>query len=138
MIEALLNLQDLFGAFKYIISYLSSGVIMEGITITKDSTSEDLEPIAMAIYSAVGLPLTVKSKNKNGIRIENNLVIDYNYTGKFLEMAIEQKKTIHGFAEGGPFKDLPVVVSPILNKEGEVLGAIGIVNLAGFIDLTRL
>ena len=92
------GIADIFGAFKYIISYCSSGVIMEGITITKDSTSEDLEPIAMAIYSAVGLPVTMKSKNNNGIRIENNQVIDYNYTGKYLEMAIEQKKTIHGFA----------------------------------------
>ncbi len=111
---------------------------MEGIAITKDSTSEDLEPLAMAIYSAVGLPLTIKSKNNNGIRIENNHVMDYNYTGKYLEMAIEQKKTIHGFADEGPYKDIPVVVSPIKDKEGEVIGAIGIVNLAGFIDLTRL
>lgn len=111
---------------------------MEGIAITKDSTSEDLEPIAMAIYSAVGLPVTIKSKNNNGIRIENNQVMDYNYTGKYLEMAIEQKKTIHGFADEGPYKDVPVVVSPIKDKEGEVVGAIGIVNLAGFIDLTRL
>ena len=111
---------------------------MEGIAITKNSTSEDLEPIAMAIYSAVGLPVTVKSKNKNGIRIENNQVMDYNYTGKYLEMAIEQKKTIHGFAEEGPYRDVAVVVSPIKDKKGEVVGAIGIVNLAGFIDLTRL
>lgn len=111
---------------------------MQGIAITKDSTSEDLEPIAMAIYSAIGLPVTVKSKNKNGIRIENNQVIDYDYTGKYLEMAIEQKNTIHGFADEGPYKDLPVVVSPITDKAGEVVAAIGIVNLTGFIDLTRL
>jgi hypothetical protein len=114
------------------------GVIMEGLEITKNSTSQDLEPLAMAIYSAVGLPVTMKSKNKNGIRIENNEVLDYNYTGKYLEMAMEEGKTIHAFAEEGVYKDLPIVVSPVKDKMGEIVGAIGVINLAGFIDLTRL
>jgi hypothetical protein len=111
---------------------------MEGIEITADSTAQDLESLALAIYSAVGLPVTIRSKNKKGIRIENNKVIDQNYTGKYLEMAIEQEKTIHGFADEGPYKDIPVVASPIKDHNGNVIGAIGIVNLAGFIDLTRL
>lgn len=111
---------------------------MEGILFTKDSTAQDLEPLAMAIYSAVGLPVTLRSTNKKGIRIENTIVIDYNYTGKCLEKAIEDEKTIHGFNDEGPYKDIPVVASPIKDSNGEVVGAIGIVNLAGFIDLTRL
>ncbi|MCL7415033.1 MAG: DUF2111 domain-containing protein [ANME-2 cluster archaeon] len=111
---------------------------MVGITINKDSTANDLEPIAMAIFCAVGLPVTMRSKNKNGIRVENNKVLDYNYTGKYLERAINEGKTIHGFADEGPYKDVPVVVSPIKDTSGEVVGAIGVVNLAGFIDLTRL
>lgn len=111
---------------------------MEGIEITKDSTAQDLEPIAKAIYSAVGLPVTMKSRNKKGIRIENNEVLDYDYTGKYLERAMEEGNVIHGFADEGPYRDIPVVVSPIKDKEGDVVGAIGVVNLAGFIDLTRL
>jgi hypothetical protein len=111
---------------------------MNGIEITKDSASEDLEPLAMAIYSAVGLPITIRSKNKKGLRIENNRVIDSNYTGKYLESALEKGVIIHGFADEGPYKDTPVVVSPIKDKNGEVVAAVGVVNLAGFIDLTRL
>ncbi|MCL7474985.1 MAG: DUF2111 domain-containing protein [Methanosarcinales archaeon] len=111
---------------------------MVGIAITRDSTAQELEPIAMAIFSAVGLPVTMRSKNKKGIRIENNKVLDYNYTGAYLERAMEEGKTIHGFADKGPYKDVPVVVSPIKDSNGEVVGAIGVVNLAGFIDLTRL
>ncbi|KAF5412668.1 MAG: hypothetical protein C5S43_01475 [Candidatus Methanocomedens sp.] len=111
---------------------------MVGIAITKDSTAQELEPIAMAIFSAVGLPVTMKSKNKKGIRIENNTVLDYDYTGVYLERAIEEGTIIHGFADEGPYKDVPVVVSPIKDNNGEVVGAIGVVNLAGFIDLTRL
>jgi hypothetical protein len=111
---------------------------MVGIAITKDSTAQELEPIAMAIFSAVGLPVTMRSKNKKGIRIENNAVLDYDYSGIYLERAIEEGTTIHGFADEGPYKDVPVVVSPIKDNNGEVVGAIGVVNLAGFIDLTRL
>lgn len=111
---------------------------MEGIRITKDSTAQDLESLAMAIYSAVGLPVTLRSTNKKGIRIENNEVIDYDYTGNCLERAIKDEKTIHGFNDEGPYKDIPVVASPIKDSNDEVVGAIGIVNLAGFIDLTRL
>ena len=111
---------------------------MAGLSITKNSTSHDLEPLAKAIYSVVGLPVTMKSKNKEGIRVENNEVLDYHYTGQYLEMAMEQGKIIHGFADKGPYKDTPIVVSPIKDKMGEIVGALGVVNLAGFIDLTRL
>lgn len=114
------------------------GETMQGIAITKDSTSKDLEPLARAIYSTVGLPVTMRSKHKKGIRIENNKVLDYDYTGKYLEKAIEEGTTIHGFAEEGPYKEVPVIVSPIKDADGEVVGAIGVVNLAGYIDLTRL
>lgn len=111
---------------------------MEGIEISKDSTAHDLEPLALAIYSAVGLPVTMRSKNKKGLRVENCQVVDYEYTGKYLERAINEGKIVHGFADEGPYKDTPVIVCPIKDKNGEVVAAVGVVNLAGFIDLTRL
>lgn len=111
---------------------------MEGIELTKDSTSKDLESLAMAIYSAIGLPITMRSKNKKGLRIENNKVLDSDYTGKYLEMALEKGEIVHGFADEGPYKGTPVIVSPIKDKNGEVVAVVGVVNLAGFIDLTRL
>lgn len=111
---------------------------MGGIELTKDSTSKDLESLAMAIYSVVGLPVTIRSKNKKGLRIENNEILDIDYTGKYLEQAIEKGEIVHGFADEGPYKGTPVIVSPIKDKQGEVVAAVGVVNLVGFIDLTRL
>jgi len=108
-----------------------------GILITDNSTAKDLEPIALAIYGVVGLPISMRSKNNKGVRIENSKVIDYEYTGDYLEETLRSGKIIHGFTTSGPYKNMPVIVSPIKNKEGETIAAIGAINLPGYIDLTR-
>jgi hypothetical protein len=110
---------------------------MGELQITKDSTADDLEPIAMAIYGVIGLPITMRSKNHNGVRIENSKVVDYNYTGEYLEEALQTGKIVHGFARNGPYKGMPVIVSPIKNKLGETIAAFGAINLSGYIDLKR-
>lgn len=110
---------------------------MAGLEINPDSTAEELEPIAMAIYGIIGLPITMRSRNSNGVRIENSKVIDYNYSGEYLEKALDTGKIVHGFAKSGPYKDMPVIVSPIKNGNGETIAAVGAVNLSGFIDLKR-
>lgn len=110
---------------------------MAGINISEDSTAEELESIALAIYAIIGLPITMRSKNHNGVRVENSKVFDYNYTGEYLEKALNTGKMIHGFAGSGPYKGMPVIVSPIKNRNDETIAAIGTVNLSGYIDLKR-
>lgn len=110
---------------------------MAELEISEDSTGEDLEPIALALYGIIGLPITMRSKKHNGVRIEGNRVIDYNYTGEYLEKALQTGKVIHGFAKSGPYKNMPVVVSPIKNKDGRTIAVVGAINLSGFIDLAR-
>lgn len=110
---------------------------MAGIPLSEDSTAEELEPIAMAIYGVIGLPITMRSKNHKGVRIENSKVVDYNYTGEYLEQALSTGKIVHGFARSGPYKGMPVIVSPINNQSGETIAVMGAVNLSGFIDLKR-
>jgi len=110
---------------------------MPGLVISDDSTAEELEPIALAIYGTIGLPTTIRSKNHNGVRVENSKVVDYNYTGEYLEQALSTGNIVHGFAGSGPYKGMPVIVSPIKNHNGETIAAIGTVNLSGYIDLER-
>ncbi len=110
---------------------------MAGLCISEDSTAKELEPIAMAIYSAVGLPITMRSKNHKGIRIENSEVVDYDYTGPYLEEALSTGEIFHGFATSGPYNGMPVIVSPIKNSDGETIAVLGTVNLSGYIDLKR-
>ena len=110
---------------------------MPGLIISDDSTAEELEPMALAIYGTIGLPTTMRSKNHNGVRVENSKVVDYNYTGEYLEQALSAGNVVHGFAGSGPYKGMPVIVSPIKNRNGETIAAIGTVNLSGYIDLKR-
>lgn len=105
--------------------------------MSENSTGEDLEPIAIALYGIIGLPITMRSKNHKGVRIEGSKVVDYNYTGEYLEEALKTGKVIHGFARSGPYKSMPVIVSPIKNKNGQTIAVIGAVNLSGYIDLAR-
>jgi len=107
------------------------------LDISENSTGEELEPIAMALYGIIGLPITMRSKNYNGVRIEGSKVVDNNYTGEYLEEALKTGNIIHGLAKSGPYKGMPVIVSPIKNKDGQTIAVIGAVNLSGFIDLTR-
>ena len=110
---------------------------MPGLIISEDSTAEELEPLSLAIYGTIGLPITIRSKNHNGVRVENSKVVDYNYTGEYLEQALSTGNIVHGFAGSGPYKGMPVIVSPIKNRNSETIAAIGIVNLSGYIDLKR-
>ncbi|MCG7850246.1 MAG: DUF2111 domain-containing protein [ANME-2 cluster archaeon] len=110
---------------------------MAGLCISQDSTAKELEPLAMAIYGVVGLPTTIRSKNQKGVRIENGKVVDYDYTGPYLEEALRTGNIFHGFAASGPYKGMPVIVSPINDSNGETIAVLGTVNLSGYIDLKR-
>lgn len=111
--------------------------ILAKLEISENSTSKDLEAIALALYGIIGLPITMRSKNHNGVRIEGSKVVDYNYTGEYLEEALKTGNIIHGLARSGPYKGMPVIVSPIKNKDGQTIAVIGAVNLSGYIDLAR-
>jgi hypothetical protein len=95
-----------------------------------DMGPEDLEPFGLALYAvAENFPVTMRSKNKRGIRIENDKVIDRNYSGPFLEKALETGQVQAGIPETGTYAGIPVVVSPIFNRKGEVVAALGVVDL---------
>ena len=107
------------------------------IKISKDSSAEELAPIALAIHEIVnGLPVTMRSREKMGVRVENGEVIDYNYTGPVLEQVLERNKTIRTIPKTGSYKGKPVIVAPILDNDGVAIAAIGIVDLTkGIYDL---
>ena len=51
------------------------------IKISADSTSKEIAPIAMAVHEMVsGLPVTMRTLNNKGVRIETGNVIDWEYS----------------------------------------------------------
>ena len=99
------------------------------ITISENSEAKELIPIAQAVHILVNkLPVAMRSKNKPGVRLEKGDVVDTNYEGYVLKVAIEKGEVIRATPIIGPYAGLPVIVTPI--KEGDkVLGAIGVVDI---------
>ena len=97
----------------------------------KKGDSKDILPIAYAIHILTNkIPVTMRSKENAGVRIEKDKVIDDDYEGYVLKMAINTGQTLKVSAIVGPYKGLPVIVVPIKDGE-EVLGAVGIVDITG-------
>lgn len=104
--------------------------------ISEDSGPEDLKPLACAVHSLVGLPTTIRSLKRKGLRMEKGKILDRDYTGPILEEVLRTNRVMHEVPKEGVYKGKHVVVSPIRSKEGKAIAAIGIVDLLATIDLS--
>ncbi len=97
--------------------------------ITSSSDSKEIAPMALAIHQLVNkLPITMRSKNFAGVRVEDGKIVDNDYTGPVLEKVLTNGKTIHETPETGDYEGIPVLVVPLIEGD-EVIGAIGIVDI---------
>lgn len=109
---------------------------MEGsIVINEDSTAEELAPIAKAVNDLLVIPVTMRSKNKKGVRVEKGEVIDFEYTGPVLERVLDENRVIRTTPLTGRYARIPVIVAPIRNRKEEVIAALGVVDMVGTVDL---
>jgi hypothetical protein len=105
------------------------------IQISADSSAEEIAPFAMAVHELLGLPVTMRSLNKKGVRIEKGKILDSNYTGPVLEQVLAENKTTRVIPTSGKYTGIPVIVVPIRNREGYGIAAIGVVDVVGTVDL---
>lgn len=111
---------------------------MSDLRISENSSSEEVLPFAKMVHELLSLPVTMRSKNKKGVRLEKGTVLDNDYTGPVLEEAIKKNYVIHTIPAKGAYKGIPVVVAPIQDKEGNPIAAIGIVDVVCTIDLASV
>jgi hypothetical protein len=112
---------------------------MNSYIISSSSKPEDIIPIGLAIHEILNhLPVTARSRDHHGIRIEDGRVIDTNYSGPVLEEVLATNKKIQKTAENGPYRGVPVVVAPVRDGNGDAIGAIGVVDITGIFDLATL
>ncbi|MCX9010327.1 MAG: DUF2111 domain-containing protein [Candidatus Methanoperedens sp.] len=105
------------------------------IQISADSQASEIAPVAMAVHELLGLPVTMRSLNKKGVRIEKGKILDNNYTGPVLEQVLKENKVIRTIPTSGRYTGIPVIVVPVRNREGYGIAAIGVVDVVGTIDL---
>lgn len=98
------------------------------MNLTVSSTAKEIEPLALTIHQLVKeLPLTMRTKNSRGVRLEEGKVVDYDYTGPALEKALETGEKITEIPGTGKYKGVPVMVVPLI-EGSEVVAAVGVVD----------
>ncbi len=105
------------------------------LTISEDSGPEDLEALAVAVHSVIGLPTTIRSLKRKGLRLEKGKILDRDYTGPVLEEVLKTNKLAREVPTEGVYRGKHVVVAPIHSKDGKVIAALGIVDILATIDL---
>ena len=111
---------------------------MSELRISENSSSEEILPFAKMVHELLSLPVTMRSKNKKGVRLEKGSVIDTDYTGPVLEEALQKNCTIHTIPTKGDYKGIPVVVCTIQDNNGNPIAAIGIVDVVCTIDIASV
>jgi len=87
------------------------------------------------VHSVIGLPTTIRSLKRKGLRLEKGKILDRDYTGPVLEEVLKTNKVAHEVPTEGVYRGKHVVVAPIRSKDGKVLAALGIVDLLATIDI---
>lgn len=105
------------------------------IDISADSEASEIAPFAMAVHELLGLPVTMRSLNKKGVRIERGKILDTSYTGPVLEQVLKENRAIRAIPTSGKYTGIPVIVVPVRNREGYGIAAIGVVDVVGTVDL---
>ena len=108
------------------------------LSISEDSGPEDLAAIAIAVHSVTGLPTTIRSLKRKGLRLEKGEILDRDYTGPVLEKVLKTNEVIHEVPTEGVYRGKHVVVAPIRSKDGKVIAALGIVDILAIIDLQSI
>lgn len=110
---------------------------MVKLVISEDARGEELAPLALAINEAIRLPITLRSANFPGVRVEKDEVLESAYSGPVLEEVIRTGKPVQAIPDRGAFKGVPVSVAPIV-VEGKVVAAVGVVDVIGTVDIPEV
>lgn len=118
---------------------MRTGDRMNRFVIYRGSTPEDLEPVGMALHELLNrLPVTLRSKEVRGIRIESGNIVDRSYSGPVLEEVLRENRLVKVTPASGAYRGVPVIVSPIRDGDGNPIAAIGVVDVTGIFDLATL
>jgi hypothetical protein len=112
---------------------------METYEISAAADARALRPIMMALHELLNrLPVTARSRDRPGLRIEGGRVVDDNYSGPVLEEVLAANEIRRVVPGSGTYQGTPVVVAPIRDSVGDVIAAVGVVDITGIFELADL
>jgi hypothetical protein len=112
---------------------------LETYEISVAADARALRPIMMALHELLNrLPVTARSRERPGLRIEGGRVVDDAYSGPVLDEVLAANETRRVRPESGVYRGTPVVVVPVRDSTGAAIAAIGVVDITGIFDLASL
>jgi hypothetical protein len=112
---------------------------LETYEISAAADARALRPIMMALHELLNrLPVTARSRERPGLRIEGGRVVDDAYSGPVLEEVLAANETRRVRPGTGTYRGTPVVVVPVRDSTGAAIAAIGVVDITGIFDLASL
>ncbi len=112
---------------------------MEAYEISAAADARALRPIMMALHELLNrLPVTARSRDRPGLRIEDGRIVDVNYSGPVLEEVLAANEIRRVVPSSGAYQGTPVVVAPVRDSAGEAIAAIGVVDITGIFELAEL
>ncbi|MDD1746345.1 MAG: DUF2111 domain-containing protein [Methanomassiliicoccales archaeon] len=97
-----------------------------GKLFSRDYEEEDIKCIALTIHELVGrLPVTMRSKNHYGVRCEDGIIIETNFTGPVLEETLKKGKILRRMSKAGKYRGCPVLAVPLI-RDREVIAVVGV------------
>ena len=102
---------------------------METYGISAEADACAFMPLMMALHELLyRLPVTARSRDRQGIRIENGEIVDCSYSGPVLEEVLRKGTVVRRVSPAGPYRGMAVVVVPIVRKK-EVVAVFGVVDI---------
>ena len=97
-----------------------------GKLFSRDYEEEDIKCIALTIHELVGrLPVTMRSKNHYGVRCEDGMIIETNFTGPVLEETLKKGKILRRMSKAGKYRGCPVLAVPLI-RDKEIIAVVGV------------
>jgi hypothetical protein len=112
---------------------------LETYEISAAADARALRPIMMALHELLNrLPVTARSRECPGLRIEGGVVVDDAYSGPVLEEVLAANEIRRISPTSGVYRGTPVVVAPVRDSTGQAIAAIGVVDITGIFELAEM
>ncbi len=109
---------------------------MSIIEISKDTPADGLTRLALSIHRATGgLPIMFKSRDRPGVFVDRDGTVHTGYEGGALDgvfSGIDRKKVR---VDQGKYVGMPMLISPVEDRDGYPIAAIGVVDDLGTLSL---
>ncbi|MCD1294836.1 hypothetical protein CUJ83_07470 [Methanocella sp. CWC-04] len=108
------------------------------MTISPDVPGIGLASLAMCLHNLIGrMPVIIKSRLGEGVMVEDGAVNDGEQLCNELDCALfdDMGDVIRTNVNMGKHTGLPIFISPVRDREGNNVAAIGIIDTSGMLTL---